>query len=85
MFAIAASAQVYVKPHTNKDGTYTEGHYRSSPNNTDRDNYGTKGNTNPYTGQDGTVTPQRRQTKLFSAAIHVRAAMRLQFIRTQRL
>jgi len=31
-----------------------QGHYRSSPNSTQRDNYSTYGNTNPYTGQRGT-------------------------------
>lgn len=55
--AAAAWADTYVKPHITKDGTYVEGHYRSSPNNTTTDNYSTKGNTNPYTGQEGTVTP----------------------------
>lgn len=56
--ATAAWAQTYVQPYTTKDGVYVEGHYRSSPNNTDRDNYETKGNTNPYTGQAGTRTPE---------------------------
>lgn len=53
----SASAQTYVKPHIRKDGTYVEGHVRSAPNNTQLDNYGTKGNVNPYTGQTGTVDP----------------------------
>lgn len=52
-----ATAQTYVKPHVRKDGTYVEGHVRSAPNNTNLDNYGTKGNTNPYTGQQGTQQP----------------------------
>lgn len=53
----AATAQTYVKPHTRKDGTYVEGHVRSAPNNTNLDNYGTKGNYNPYTGKAGTAEP----------------------------
>jgi hypothetical protein len=57
-FATTAWAQTYVRPHMNKDGTYVEGHYRTAPNNTDRDNYSAKGNVNPYTGQEGTVTPK---------------------------
>jgi hypothetical protein len=56
-FAASAWAQTYVKPHVRKDGTYVEGHVRSAPNKTDADNYGTKGNTNPYTGQAGTNEP----------------------------
>ena len=45
---------VYVRPHVNKNGTYVEGHHRSSPNRTVDDNYGTRGNYNPYTGEAGT-------------------------------
>ena len=52
-----AMAQVYVKPHTTKNGTFVEGYERTAPNNTNLDNYSTKGNTNPYTGQQGTVQP----------------------------
>lgn len=57
LFAMSAWAQSYVRPHVNKDGTYVEGHMRSAPNNTNTDNYGTKGNTNPFTGQAGTIQP----------------------------
>lgn len=51
---LPASAQNYVKPHVRKDGTYVEGHYRTRPNSTVDDNYSTRGNYNPYTGQSGT-------------------------------
>ena len=47
-------ADQYVKGHTRSDGTYVAPHYRSTPNNVQYDNYSTKGNTNPYTGQRGT-------------------------------
>lgn len=50
----------YVQPRVNSNGTYTPGHYRSSPNNTTLDNYGTRGNVNPYTGQVGTRSPGYR-------------------------
>lgn len=30
------------------------GHTRTTPNSTTSDNYGTKGNYNPYTGKQGT-------------------------------
>ena len=43
----------YVGPSINRNGTYTQGHYQTNPNNTQRDNFGTLGNTNPYTGQTG--------------------------------
>ena len=50
-------AQVSVKGHFRKNGTYVAPHYRSSPNSTIMDNYSTKGNINPYTGKPGTVNP----------------------------
>lgn len=48
---------VYVDGYTKKDGTYVAPHHRSSPNNNQYDNYSAKGNSNPYTGQQGTVAP----------------------------
>lgn len=56
--APSVSAQVYVQGYTRSDGTYVAGHYRSSPNSTTSDNYSTRGNVNPYTGQPGTRNPQ---------------------------
>ncbi len=52
-----ASAQTYVAPHIRSDGTFVQGHVRSAPNGTTRDNYGTRGNFNPMTGQAGTLSP----------------------------
>ena len=48
------SGDVYVDGYTRSDGTYVEGHYRSSPNDTVSDNFSTDGNVNPYTGEEGT-------------------------------
>ena len=48
-------ADVSVKGYYKGDGTYVQPHYRTSPNNTIRDNYSTYGNTNPYTGRQGNV------------------------------
>lgn len=39
-------------------GTYVQPHQQTNPNATQYDNYSTKGNTNPYTGQVGTKTPK---------------------------
>jgi hypothetical protein len=44
----------YVSPHTNSHGTYVPGHYATNPNNTQRDNFNTRGNVNPYNGSVGT-------------------------------
>lgn len=53
-FPIAVSAQKYVNGYHRKDGTYVQGYYRSERNGTNRDNWSTKGNYNPYTGSRGT-------------------------------
>ena len=52
--ATSAFAQTYVNGYTRSNGTYVQGHYRSSPNYTRSDNYSTYGNVNPYTGKRGT-------------------------------
>jgi hypothetical protein len=48
----------YVSPYTRSDGTSVSGHYQTNPNSTQRDNYSTRGNLNPYTGEVGTRTPR---------------------------
>ena len=54
---VVYAGDTYVQGYTKKDGTYVQGHYRSSPNSTSTDNWSTKGNTNPYTGKAGTKSP----------------------------
>lgn len=53
----AAAKDTYVKPYVKADGTYVQGHYKTSPNGTRLDNYSTSPNYNPYTGRQGTVNP----------------------------
>lgn len=55
--ASSVAAQVHVRGYTRADGTYVAPHYRSSPNSTTADNYSTRGNINPYTGERGTRSP----------------------------
>ena len=47
-----------VQGYYNNNGTYTQPHYQTNPNSTQMDNYGTRGNQNPYTGVYGTRTPR---------------------------
>jgi len=49
-----AVGDVKVDGYYRKDGTYVQPHYRSDPNGTKSDNWTTKGNINPYTGEVGT-------------------------------
>ena len=51
---VGALAQTHVHGYYRTDGTYVQPHWRSSPNNTTYDNWSTRGNVNPYTGQVGT-------------------------------
>jgi hypothetical protein len=57
MAAAPAFADELVSGYVKKNGTYVAPHYRTTPNSTNTDNYSTKPNTNPYTGQPGTVAP----------------------------
>ena len=57
LIAPAVSAQTRVNGYYRSNGTYVAPHYRSTPNSTTSDNYSTRGNSNPYTGQLGTRTP----------------------------
>lgn len=70
MISTAASAQGYgygtgsnpnshsVQGYTRSNGTYVPPSHATNPNSTTSDNYGTRGNTNPYTGQMGTRSPR---------------------------
>jgi len=43
-----------VSGYVKKDGTYVAPYRATNPDGTRNDNYSTRGNTNPYTGQQGT-------------------------------
>jgi hypothetical protein len=47
-----------VQGYTTNSGTYVPPHQQTNPNSTQTDNYGTRGNVNPYTGAVGTRTPK---------------------------
>lgn len=53
MVATSAVADKYVHPHLRNNGAYVGGHIRSNPDSFRFDNYSSKGNTNPYTGERG--------------------------------
>lgn len=57
----SATAQVYVAPYVDSQGNLHQGHMRSAPDGNPYNNYSTRGNMNPYTGQPGTVNPQPQQ------------------------
>src|SRR5262245_33139475 len=64
-FAQAAQAQkgggrgggaVHVNGYYRSNGTYVQPHYRSAPDGNFYNNWSTKGNVNPFTGEPGTKT-----------------------------
>lgn len=44
----------YQRGYTRSDGTYVQGHVKTTPNRTNVDNFSTQGNVNIYTGTVGT-------------------------------
>ena len=50
----AAACETYVSGYYRSDGRYVQGHYRTCANDSVWDNWSTRGNYNPYTGQPGT-------------------------------
>ena len=42
-----------VSGYTRSNGTYVQSHVRTMPNNTNWDNFSTRGNSNPFTGSTG--------------------------------
>lgn len=55
--AMANAGDTYVRGYYKRDGTYVQPHYRTKPNRNPYDNFSTKGNVNPYTGQKGYRDP----------------------------
>jgi hypothetical protein len=47
----------FVNGYTRSNGTYVQPHYQTNPDRSMYNNYSTRGNVNPYTGQAGTVNP----------------------------
>ena len=60
-----ALAQFYgpdqtVHGYTRQDGTYVQPYHRTVPDHDPFNNYSTRGNINPWTGERGTVNPYRQ-------------------------
>lgn len=53
----AMAGDVTVRGYTRSDGTYVAPYHRTSPDSTINNNYSTRPNINPYTGQEGTKAP----------------------------
>ncbi len=54
---VSFGKSTHVRGYTKKDGTYVAPHERSAPDGNRNNNWSTRGNINPYTGQEGTKAP----------------------------
>ena len=61
LFLSFVSANVWVNGYYKKNGTYVQGHWRSSPDSDPTNNFSYLGNVNPYTGK---VAPGNPETYL---------------------
>lgn len=54
-----AQGQHWVNGHYRSDGAYVQGHMQTNPDGNRNNNWTTRGNVNPYTGQPGYRDPER--------------------------
>jgi hypothetical protein len=57
--ALLAAGDHPVRGHVTKKGKYVAPSRATNPNNTQRDNYSSKPNVNPYSGKQGTREPKK--------------------------
>jgi len=57
-FSGDAAGSHSVDGHVKKNGTYVAPHNATNPNHTQRDNWSSKPNVNPYNGKQGTKEPK---------------------------
>ena len=67
-FAQTNTNHVYVSGYYRSNGTYVQPHYRTAPNSTNRDNFSTRGNINPYTGQSGYIAPDNKTLSAYNTS-----------------
>ncbi|AEI37904.1 hypothetical protein ZMO02_13580 [Zymomonas mobilis subsp. pomaceae] len=53
----SAPREHYTHDYYRQNGTHVNGYHATNPNSTKMDNWSTRGNVNPYTGQLGTKNP----------------------------
>jgi hypothetical protein len=65
IFGQTNSHHIRVKGYTRSDGTYVQPYFRTAPNSTNRDNFSTRGNVNPYTGKPGWIDPDSKYNTFY--------------------
>lgn len=57
--SVPSTSPVHVSGYMRSNGTFVTPSYRTAPNATKADNWSSKPNVNPYTGQPGTKDPYK--------------------------
>lgn len=70
LIPIASFGDTHVNGYERRNGTYVQPYERTSPNDTRVDNYSTKGNFDPYTGNAGTRDPYQNYKEENSGRIY---------------
>lgn len=65
-FAHAQGYRQY-QGYTRQNGTYVQPHYQTMPDGNRFNNWSTRGNTNPFTGQPGHVNPYSNPSNSYGA------------------
>ncbi|MCF6271378.1 MAG: hypothetical protein L3J41_16830 [Melioribacteraceae bacterium] len=65
LFAQTNPSHVRVSGYYRSNGTYVQPYFRTAPNSTNRDNFSTRGNVNPYTGKPGWIEPDNNYNTLY--------------------
>jgi hypothetical protein len=60
-------AQIHYGGYTNQYGTYVQPHYQRAPDTNRFNNYSSRGNINPYSGQPGAVNPYNQPYSIQSS------------------
>lgn len=60
---VSYSRDVFVNGYYKSNGTYVNSYHRSAPDGNTFNNWSTKGNVNPYTGEAGNKDPFREMNR----------------------
>lgn len=73
VLAAPTFADTSVRGYVRSDGTYVQPHVRSDSNSVKYDNYSSKGNSNPYTGERGSSRSELSSPSTYDSSSSVRS------------
>lgn len=78
LFVVApaiAQSSTSVRGHYRKNGAYVQPHRRTTPDSSRSNNWSTRGNINPHTGQKGAKDPYAPNTRSRSSGVSYRSSL----------